>query len=89
MSEQLVTSVSPEQVRDRLDAYLKIASDVASLTNNKVDDFLVNTLNTYKNQDWFVSLLVFVLNRVLPQENPTLEDVKSAFEAGIVQFSNK
>lgn len=86
MSEQVVTMVTPEEIKQRLATYVSVLEDIAKLTKNTIDDNVVAIVKQYEGQDWVVALLTFLLNKVFQDGKPVTAET---LEAAFVEYSNK
>lgn len=55
-------NVTPEQVKGNVTTIMLVAQTIAKLTPTQVDDNIVASVNAVVSQDWFVNLVVAVMN---------------------------
>jgi hypothetical protein len=67
-------------LRERMNLFLNVATVVVRMTSTKADDQILEVAKNLLEQDWFVKLLVFLVEKFGEKKSVSLEDVVEALK---------
>jgi hypothetical protein len=74
------TKMDENTLRERMNLFLNVATVVVRMTSTKADDQILEVAKNLLEQDWFVKLLVFLVEKFGEKKSVSLEDVVEALK---------